>query len=150
MATIPRDRHPTAFTLLEMAVALTLFGLGIVVLLGAARGQLDRMAVLGGREAVAGLFHRARQTAIARGGAGVILTADPPTASLVVEGDTLATTNLEDAFGVALELSGGRSRARLLFGPLGLGQVASQTLRFRRGGAEARLVVSSLGRVARR
>ena len=108
------------------------------------------MAVLGAREEVVGLLHRARQAAIARGGAELLLRADPPHADLLAGSDTVGVARLGDRYGVALTLSGGRPEALLAFGPLGLGRVASQTLSFRRGEAETRLVVSSLGRVARR
>jgi hypothetical protein len=51
---------------------------------------------------------------------------------------------------VSLELSRGRSEVCLAYGPLGIGLVASQTLRLHRGTKEASLVVSSLGRAVRR
>jgi len=131
-------------------VVLTLFGLSMAELLPAARRQLDRMAVLGAREEVAGLLHRARGEALARGEAEVVLTSVPPRAELIAGEDTLARTKLEESYGVTLSLSRDRSEARLRFGPLGLGRVASQTLRFRRGDAEVLLVISSFGRAARR
>ena len=143
----PATRH--GFTLLELVVVLALLGVAIAELLPAARSQLDRMAVLAAREEVAGLLHRTRGEAMARGEAELVLTSVPPEAELVVRGDTLARARLEAAYGVTLMLSRGRPEARLTFGPLGLGRVTSQTLRFRRGDAEARLVISSLGRVAR-
>ena len=138
------------FTLLELVVVLTLLGLSMAGLLPAAKRQLDRMAVLGAREEVAGLLHRARGEALARGEAEVILTSVPPKAELIAEKDTLARTKLEETYGVTLGLSRDRSESRLRFGPLGLGIIASQTLRFRRGEAEVLLVISSFGRVARR
>lgn len=140
----------SGFTLLELVVALFLLGLAVAQLIPAARHQLHRMAVLGAREEVAGLLHRARGEAVARGGAEIILTSAPPLVELIASGDTLERVDLEESYGVSLGLSRDRSQARLVFGPLGLGRVASQTLRFLRGREEARLVVSSLGRVARR
>jgi type II secretory pathway pseudopilin PulG len=140
----------SGFTLLELAVVLLLVGMGVAELLPAARRQLDRMAVLAAREEIAGLLHQAREEALARGGAELVLRASPPSAALLVEGDTLDGTMLGEDYGVTLSLSRGRGEARLVFGPLGLGRVSSQTLRFQRGGEEVLLVVSSLGRVARR
>jgi len=64
-------------------------------------------------------------------------------------GDTVRTARLS-AGGVSMTLSRGRARSRVRFGPLGLGLVSSQTLTFRLAGEERRLVISSLGRVARR
>lgn len=51
--------------------------------------------------------------------------------------------------GVVLELGRGRRETRLAYDALGLGQVASETLTFRRGEAERSLVVSGYGRVRR-
>jgi prepilin-type N-terminal cleavage/methylation domain-containing protein len=143
-------RSPSGFTLLELVVVLALMSLGFSVLLPAARSQRDRMAVLGAREEVAGLLHRTRGEALARGGAELILNSLPPTAEIVANDDTLAAARLEKEYGVTLHLSRGRASTSLAFGPMGLGRVSSQTLRFRRGDEEALLVVSSLGRVVRR
>lgn len=131
-------------------MVLALLGLAISHLLSAARHQADRMAVLGAREDLVGILHRARTEAISRGGTEVVLTSSPPSAELLAGENTLARTPIGESYGVALGLSRGRAEARLRFGPLGLGLVASQTLGITRGDAEAFLVVSSLGRVTRR
>jgi type II secretory pathway pseudopilin PulG len=141
--------RPVGYTILELLTALVLMGLSLSVLLPAARRQVDRMAVLGAREEVAGLFHRARSEAVARGGARVFLVAEPARAELLAGDEVLVLAHLKDEYGVTLTLSSGRPEAELTFDALGLGRVASQTLRFSRGRAEVRLVVSSLGRVAR-
>ena len=144
---LPRPRK--GFTLVEMVAALALITLTVSHLILAARRQLDQMAVLAAREEVVGLFHRAREEAIGRGASEVVLHTAPPMAELISLGDTLDRAGLEGPYRVSLSLSRNRVEARLRFGPLGLGRVASQTLTFRRGGAESRLVVSSLGRVSR-
>lgn len=102
------------------------------------------------QEEAARLFARARWTAVSTGGAVVELTAEPA-AGLVLSaaGDTVAVTRF-GAEGVSLTLSRGRSSTRLRYGPMGLGMVSSQTLRFQLGDSERSLVVSSLGRVTRR
>jgi hypothetical protein len=147
--TLPPGRSH-GYTLMELALVLAFLGLAVGHLISTARYQVDRMAVSGAREELAGLFHRARTEAISRGGAEVVLTSSPPFAELISGGDTLARTSIGESYGVALGLSRGRAEARLRFGPLGLGLIASQTLGLTRGKAEALLVVSSLGRVTRR
>jgi type II secretory pathway pseudopilin PulG len=140
-----------AFTILEILALLAVLGSTLAVSLPAARHQLDRTAVLAAREEVAGLFHRARAEAVARGGASLLLSADPPVVELAGGQELLARCRLEDQYGARLTmtLSGGRMEAALRFDALGLGRVASQTIRFSRGEAEAVLVVSSYGRLAR-
>jgi hypothetical protein len=108
------------------------------------------MAVLGARESALGLFHRARMEAVARGGARILLRSSPASIELW-SGDSLVSVSTPgEAYGVEMALSSGRDRAELAFDPLGLGQIASQTLLFRRDLAEAGLVISSFGRVTRR
>jgi len=143
-------RPPSGFTMVEMISVLALLGLGLATLLPAARRQLDRMSVLAVREEVVGLLHRARQEAISRGGSELVLNTQPPSAGLIVSSDTLLLVPLGEDGSVTLLLSRNRVEARLHFGPLGLGRVSSQTLRFRKGEEEASLVVSALGRVVRK
>ena len=142
MKSIPAfSRRGVGFTLLEMAVVLVLLGLGVPSLLRVVRNQNDRMAAMAAREAVAGLLHRARQEALARGGAAVVLRVGPAEATLVARGDTLARAGVEETFGVHLSLARNRDESILEYGPLGLGRISSQTLTFRRGRAETKLVV---------
>lgn len=143
-------RRVPGFTILEMVSVLALMGVGLATLLPTARRQLERMSVLAAREEVVGLLHRARQEAIRYGGSEVVLSTNPPTVGLFVDSDTLALAPLGENGGVTLLLSRNRTETHLHFGPLGLGRVSSQTLRFRRGDTEVALVVSALGRVARR
>lgn len=133
-----------------MVTVLALAGVMIGGVVPTIRGQLDRMAVLGAREEVVALFHRAREEAIARGGSELVFHSVSSRIELLAGPDTLAQAGLDEVYGVTLGLSRDRQEAHLVFGALGLGQVASQTLRFGRGRAEATLVVSSLGRVAKR
>ena len=138
------------FTLLELATVLLLMSLSLGCLLPGARRQLDRVAVLEAREELAGLFHRARLEAVAFGGATVLLNSDSASATLVTGGEVLDRTALLEKYSVSLTLSAGRPEAELTFDSLGLGRVASQTLRLKRGDAEAALVVSSFGRIGRK
>ena len=138
------------FTLFELVVVMALSGIVLSGLVNAARREMDRMAVVAARESVAGLLHRARQEAIAYGGSQVLVQSDPPMGQLIAGSDILATTSPGDEFGVTLGLSRDRSEALLMFGPLGLGLVSSQTLTFRKGDQESVLVISALGRVDRR
>jgi len=110
---------------------------------------MDRMAVVGARESVVGVFHRARMEAVSRGGARVVLRASTPGVELWSGGALRSVQELGADFAVELTLSRYRGEVEVIFDPLGLGRIASQTLVFSRGRAEARLVVSSYGRVRR-
>lgn len=131
-------------------MVLALLGVTLSHLLPAARAGMDRMAVHSAREEIVGLFHRMRLEAVAHGGAAIVLRTSPPSAHLVVAGDTMAGGRLSVHPGLSMVLSRGRSFAELSFGPLGLGRISSQTIRLRKGTEESLLVVSSLGRVVRR
>ncbi len=136
------------YTLLELLTVLLVMGCAVNALLPAARSLTDRMAVVGARETLVGLVARARSEAFTHGGATLTILSDPPSAWIDV-GDTLLTRSEIRSFGVSVHLTGGRDRARLAFNALGLGRVASQTIRIRRGDATAGIVVSSYGRVRR-
>lgn len=138
------------FTLLELVTVVTLMGVVLAEGLPAARNLMDRMAVVGAREAVVGVFHRARMEAVARGGARIVLVASPAGLEVWSGGALRSAVDLEEEFGVDLTLSSGDALAEIGFDALGLGRVASQTLIFDRNGTESGLVVSSFGRVTRR
>jgi prepilin-type N-terminal cleavage/methylation domain-containing protein len=138
------------FTLLELVTVVTLVGLALAEALPAARALMDRMAVVGAREATVGVFHRARMEAVARGGARIVLVASPAAVELWSDGTLHLGLDLAGDFGIEMTLSAGREVAEIGFDPLGLGRVASQTLTFTREEARAGLVVSSFGRVTRR
>ena len=129
---------------------MTLLGLVLGKVLPAGKQLLDRMAVLGAREEAVGLFHRARMEAVARGGVGLVVETSPPAMRIVAGLSSSAVEEVAFGNGVELTLSRDRAAVELTFDAMGLGRVASQTLRFSRGSAQAELVVSSFGRVTRR
>lgn len=136
-------------TLLELSAALFLASLAASAAFRGAAQLRDALAVTGAREAVAGLVAEARRAAVASGGARVRVEAFPARAWIEV-GDSLhRALGLEAEWGVSVVLARGRTGTTLRYDALGLGQVASETLRLRRGGAERALVISGYGRVRR-
>ncbi|MGI9626812.1 MAG: type II secretion system protein, partial [Longimicrobiales bacterium] len=118
------------FTFLEVAVTLSVLGVLTVPLVGAGVELRSRSLLRTSVEGAAGLLTRARWAAVALGGSTVEFRGTPPTGTLLSPGgDTLFVQGLGEG-GVALALSRERPRAESRFGPLGLGIVASQTLRF--------------------
>lgn len=145
------SRAGRGFTLLELTVALAL--LSLLLGLGAPlwRGTVDHWAVRTVRDRVAAGVHRARLEGRLRGGSRFEL--DAAAGRLSLHGTAPDSLLWEDEspreHRVRLVLPRGADQTRLRFDALGLGVVASHTLVFRRGDAEARLVVSSRGRVSR-
>ena len=137
-------------TLVELAVVLALAALVTASLSPAARGYLDRAAVVGAREVTVGLLSEARLAAMASGSARVTIASGPWSARSEVGDSLISIAALETGFGVTVELSGGRTRAEIAYNALGLGRVASETVVFRRGDTSTTLIVSNLGRARRR
>ena len=136
-------------TLIELTVALLLAAGLMGSLVPAARSYRHRFAVVSARESLAGLFAEARMVAPAVGGATVHLTSEPGRAWVAVDDSVGASVALEEEFGVRVQLGFSRTTAQLSYDALGLGRVASLTVRLRRGDAQAGLTVSSFGRVRR-
>jgi prepilin-type N-terminal cleavage/methylation domain-containing protein len=137
----------TGFTLLEISVVLALLALAGTAVVPAARRTADAAAVVGAREAVAGLVVRARSEAMLLGGASLHARAADATVWVEADDSVVALRRLGAEFGVTLEL--GAAEAELPFDALGIGRRASRTLALRRGTAEARLVVAAYGRAVR-
>lgn len=139
-------------TVPELLTALCI----LAVLLGLAvpsGGRIvDGQAVRGGREALAAGIARARAEALVHGGARFVLETEAGRFRIeTLEGDRIADPVVLDAeYGVTVVLDGEQTDAvELRFDGLGIGRVASRTIRVRRGKAEAGLTVSAYGRVRR-
>ena len=137
-------------TLLETLAVVVL----VTVIVGAGgptvQGLVDRATVSVAREALVGLVAEARVVALARGGATVVIERRPPGASIVVDGRVERSLGEGLPSAIGLELGRGRDRLELSYDALGLGRVASATIRLRLRDKERTLVISSYGRVRRR
>jgi type II secretory pathway pseudopilin PulG len=135
-------------TLFELTIALSLLAMLTAIAAAPLRRYRDAAAVVAAREAVAGLIVRTRAMAVASGGASLHLQADPPGAWLVVHRDTVEIlTRVPER--VAIDL-GRRDVLTLAYDEVGLGRIASATIRFERGEARRELIVASFGRLRRR
>lgn len=146
----PGGSARAGYSIIEIATLLAILAALAPPLLASAVRLRTSFCLSRSQEEAARLLAEARWVAIGEGGATLELTASPPTGVVVsAAGDTVAVADLGEG-GVALHLSRGRPMARIRYGPLGLGLVSSQTIRFALAGEERSLVISSLGRVARR
>ena len=136
------------YTLLEAVTVLVILATLTAALTPTFRRFGDTAAVIAAREAVVGLISRARVSAVGGGGASVRIGAVPSVARLIVGGVEVDVDRLEHQHGVVVDL-GGREEVVLSFDALGIGRVASATLRFTRGRSERTLVIAAYGRVRR-
>lgn len=145
---VPVPRH--GFTLLELGIVLGILGLLLSLALPMGRRTLDFWAVQAVRDQALAALHRTRMEARVRGGA--VLEVDGVAGTIVARAaDSILWVRHEPGEAeVSIALPDGSTRTAVSFDALGLGVVASRTLVFRRGRAEARLVISSRGRGARR
>lgn len=140
-------RPPSGATLLELATVLLLLSMALSMAAPAAAGLRDRWAVRSAREALVSVLARARAEAPRWGGSRVTFDVPSSVVRLEAADSQLATLALDSLWTVRLDP--GRDIAPVAYGPLGLGQVASRTIRLVRGEATATLRISSYGRVAR-
>lgn len=138
-------------TLVDVVASLAILAIALTMgapRLGAAR---DVWAADTARDAAIALITSARTEAIAHGSARVVV--DPVRSELRVEapagvprGDVLLT---RESWGVVVTVDHANTIVFIDFDGLGLGRLANRTLRFRRGGAESRVSLSTYGRPRR-
>lgn len=140
-----RNRAGTSF--LELIIVLALLGLLLGIAAPPTLRWRDVLAVRAARDEVAAALAVARATATAAGGAALML--DPSSGVFWIDTDGRAgpTTHVGSRYGVVIE--GADGLVGIHYDALGIGRLANRTLRFRRGRAEAGLVVSAYGRVRR-
>lgn len=138
------------YTLVELAFVVLLLGMTGLMVLPSVHRLGDRMAVVGAREAVAGLFAEARIDALQLGGATVRIRSGPWRAWAEAGDSVLGRVDLARDFSVSVSIGRGGSSADVHYDALGMGQVASETLTFLRGDERTELVISGYGRVRRR
>jgi Tfp pilus assembly protein FimT len=135
-------------TLPELLLVLLLMGMVTPVAWRHTRAQMDALAVRAAREAVVGLFHRARTEARVSGDARVLILEGGGVYLQNAEGETMDQV-VPGQLGVELRIRGERTEAEVRFRSLGLAAFASATLEFERGRRGAELTVSGYGRIRR-
>jgi Tfp pilus assembly protein FimT len=140
--------HSTGTTLIELLLALCLLGI-LTGLAGPAvdRG-VDRFAVRAARDELAAAVSRTQSSAIALGGAVLVL--DPGHATFWIRSATrdtvLRPVDLAARHGVDIVTSGAADPVELVYDGLGIGRMTSRTIRLVRGTATATVAVSAYGR----
>lgn len=144
------SRSRRGATLSELTVMLVVVGVILALAVPGGRGLLDRIAVTTAREEIVGLVHRARAVAAASGGATLRVDLQSESISLTAADGSMHDRLLLADRGIDLSTSGSSDAVTMTWNALGWGVVASRTLVLSRGSREARVVVSSRGRVTRR
>ena len=131
-----------------MIVVCTLIGVAAGATVPLVRGGLDTVAVIAARDEIFATAARARALAVARGGAVLVLDATRNSVWIDAGGAPIELpTDFEREFGVRLSLDGTQAVAEVAFDALGVGRVASRTIRITRGSVAARLTISAFGRL---
>ena len=141
-------RHPGT-TLIELIVVMAVLAILLGVAVPSSAQWRDAAAVRAARDELASALARARATAVSRGGAALVL--DPLAGrfwTVTDSGRAGETVSLEDRYGVQVD-PGGEEPVIFRYDGLGIGRLASRTVRIRRGTAEAGLTVSAYGRTRR-
>lgn len=145
-------RNSSGYTLLELLVVLALLAIAIGIAYPATRAASDVWAVRAARDATAAVLASTRTAAIAHRGAEVLVVPEAGVVLTRTNGSTAIEPRLRIAhdWGVHLASPGfGGDTVSIRFDALGLGRVASRTLRFERGAAVAGITVASYGRIRR-
>ena len=139
---------PPGATLLEVIVVCTLIGVVTGTSLPFVRGGLDSLAVSAARDEVTAAGARTRALAVSRGGATLVIDPAGNQVWIEVRGTPYALpTDFRNEFGVAISVDGTDTVSEITFDALGIGRVASRTIRITRGNAEAKLTISAFGRL---
>jgi Tfp pilus assembly protein FimT len=134
-------------SLTELLLALCIMGILFMLAAPAARNGLDIVNVRAARETAFALTTRTRSVALARGGADIVFDSASRNARVIgSDGVIVETASFAE---YAVEIPGASPPAVLRYDARGIGRMASRTIRFVRGDAEAGLTVSSYGRVRR-
>lgn len=143
----PPMRNRTGTSFLELIIVLSLLGILLGIAAPPALRWRDVLAVRAARDEVAAALAVVRATATAAGGAALVLDAPAGVFWIAADGSRGPARDVGRRYGV--EIAGADGLVEIEYDALGIGRLANRTLRFRRGGAEAGLVVSAYGRVRR-
>lgn len=146
------DQPRAGTTLAELILTISIMAAVAAFALPQLTGARDEYAVRAARDAAAALVDRTRSLAQLRGSGRVLV--DPRASEIRIEapiGTPVAGSLSPRAeWGAEVLLSGRPVGVLALdFDARGLGRLANRTLRFRRGDREARLSLSTYGRVRR-
>ncbi|HUF12911.1 MAG TPA: prepilin-type N-terminal cleavage/methylation domain-containing protein [Longimicrobiales bacterium] len=149
---LPRMRTRRGYSLIELIIVLALLALAIGLAYPGARAAADGWAVRAARDATASVLASTRAAAVAHRGAELLV--------VQATGEVLTRTarsprplprlSVTTDWGVALSSPGfAGDTVSIRYDALGLGRVASRTLRFERGASSAGITVSAYGRIRR-
>ena len=135
-------------SLTELLLAITLTAILLLLAVPSARKGMDTVRVRAARETAFGLALRTRSVALARGGAEIVFDVERRTAEVVARDGVVVTSASFAEFDVDIA-SDDIPRITMRYDARGIGRMASRTVRFVRGDAQAGVTFSSYGRVRR-
>ena len=139
--------HIARMSLTELLLALCIMAILLLLAAPAARNGMDIVNVRAARETAFALATRTRSVALARGGAEIIFDGASRKAQVIASDGVIVETASFARYDV--DIADAPAPIVLRYDTRGIGRMASRTVRFVRGEAEAGLTFSSYGRVRR-
>lgn len=133
----------------ELTLTLTVAGILAGLATPVARRGLDALKVRAAREAFFAAAARTRSVALAHSGASLIFDTARRTATISTARRNAVIELPLSQFDVEILTDASNPTITLTYDGRGIGRMASRTIRFRRGRAEAGLTFSSYGRARR-
>lgn len=138
-------KNRAAYSLIELIFVLLLTALLIGIVAAPLAHTRDVLAVRGARAELAALVAMTRSTAIAVGGATLIIDIDAGSAWIERSGARVGDVqHIAERHGV--ELAANRSRLDLRYDALGIGRMSSAVVRVVSGRASGSITISAYGR----
>lgn len=140
-------KNHRGFTLIELMMTLCITAVLAGLVAAPIAHTRDILAVRGARAEIAALAAAARATAIAAGGASLLVDVRAGSAWIEARGDTTSggVHAIADRYGVELESA--REHLTIRYDALGIGRMSNAVLRVRSGSITGTVTVSAYGRV---
>lgn len=149
VALTPAAAPAPGFTLVEVAIALSVLGMLLAVTVPPMGRWRDAAAVHAARDELAAALAWTRIAAASRSGATLVLDTETGRFWTMADGvEAAPTIDLRRRYRVRVD-AGSSGPVLFHYDALGIGRLTSRTVSIRRRGAEAGLTVSAYGRVRR-
>jgi prepilin-type N-terminal cleavage/methylation domain-containing protein len=139
-------RYRAGYSLIELVFVLMLMAILLGIVTAPVARMRDVLAVRGARSELAALVAVTRSTAIAAGGATLVV--DVEAGSAWIESGGARVGDVQHIAGRHhVELTSSRARLSLRYDALGIGRMSNAVVRVKSGGVTGTITISAYGRV---